>query len=144
MQTDLSSRLSLILGDEPLAETARQLAAHGCIVSPQAIHKWRRGGPIGEENLLALCKAYGIEPAWLRYGVGPRRANQVEASPREAVGELLESLPPEARQETLDFIEWKVQRSPFVNREQFGRYLRMIDQIKRALPAGNEPPRSTP
>jgi hypothetical protein len=143
MQTDLSTRLESVLGGDVLTEIALRLAAEGCIVSPQAIHKWKKGGPISEENLQALCRAYDIEPAWLRYGVGPRsRTGDVE-SPRDAAAELIESLPADAKQETLDFIEWKVQRSPFVDREQFGRYLRMIDRIKQSLPTVNEPKRTS-
>jgi hypothetical protein len=132
MTTDLSTRLVQVLGSEPLTESARRLADQGCIVSPQAIHKWRQGGTIAEENLQALCLAYNVSPAWLRYGVGPKSPADPEGSPRDAAAELIESLPPDAKQETLDFIEWKIQRSPLVDREQFGRYLRMIDKIKRS------------
>lgn len=128
MQTDLSTRLDSVLGGDTLPEIARKMAAEGCIISPQAIHKWRRGGPISEENLLCLCRVYKVSPAWLRYGVGEPHPS---SAAQQTAGELIDSLPAPTRQETLDFIEWKIQRDPLVDREAFGRYLRMIDRIRR-------------
>lgn len=130
MQTAMASRLAQLLGDETLEATARRLADHGCVVSPQAIHKWRRGGAIGEDNLMCICRAYNVEPAWLRYGVGNRSA----PSPvKDAGGELIESLPDKTKQAALDFIEWNIQRDALVDRESFGRYLRMIDKIRHSM-----------
>lgn len=127
--TPTGARILEEIGDDSYEEAAARIQQHGGRVSAPALHKWVTGsGEITEPNIRAFCDAYRISPAWLRYGVGERKA---DANPQSG---LVESLPKDVRAEAVDFIGYLVERKqPLMAREQVGRYMTMIDRIKRDM-----------
>lgn len=127
--TEIGARILEVIGDDSYEAAAARVQQRGGKVSAPAMHKWVQGtGEITEPNIRAFCEAYGVSPAWVRYGVGERSAN---AKPRPG---LVESLPKEVRGEAVDFIGYLLERKqPLMAREQVGRYVTMIEGIKKDM-----------
>lgn len=127
--TEIGARILEVIGDDSYEAAAARVQQRGGKVSAPAMHKWVQGtGEITEPNIRAFCEAYGVSPAWVRYGVGERSAN---AKPRPG---LVESLPKEVRGEAVDFIGYLLERKQtLMAREQVGRYVTMIEGIKKDM-----------
>jgi len=127
--TAIGARILEVIGDDSYEAAAARVQQRGGKVSAPALHKWVKGcGEITEPNIRAFCEAYGVSPAWLRYGVGTRNGSAAAPSG------LVESLPKDVRAEAVDFIGYLVERKQtLMAREQVGRYMTMIDRIKRDM-----------
>lgn len=127
--TALGARILEAIGDDSYESAAARVQQHGGRVTAPALHKWVKGsGEITEPNIRAFCEAYGVSPAWLRYGVGERKADSALPSG------LVESLPKEVRSEAVDFIGYLLERKQaLIAGEQLGRYVTMIERIKRDM-----------
>jgi len=127
--TEIGARILEVIGDDSYEAAAARVQQRGGKVTAPAMHKWVQGtGEITEPNIRAFCEAYGVSPAWVRYGVGERSAN---AAPRTG---LIESLPKEVRGEAIDFIGYLLERKqPLMAREQLGRYVTMIERIQKDM-----------
>lgn len=68
----MADRIADAMKPDSFVTAAGKLAAAGCEITHTAIHKWVRGGAITEANLAAFCDVYGVNPPWVRYGIGPR------------------------------------------------------------------------
>lgn len=72
----MADRIADAMKPDSFVTAAGKLAAAGCEITHTAIHKWVRGGAITEANLAAFCDVYGVNPPWVRYGIGPRDRGQ--------------------------------------------------------------------
>jgi LmbE family N-acetylglucosaminyl deacetylase len=123
----MAERLREVAGNDSLGEVARKLALEGADVTPQAVHLWFRGGEVREENLAAFARAYGVREAWLRYGDGERADASAVA---RSGGEMLEALPGEMLQQTIDFIGYQLSKPNVqVAEETRASYRRFIERV---------------
>jgi hypothetical protein len=64
-------------------------------------------------------------------GVGPKRPGPIDTK-TVIMGEAIESLPSNERQQVLDFLAYKFERSAeFFASDRLARYMKMIDAFKR-------------
>ena len=135
----LTSRLLEVLDGDGPTDVSRKVTAAGHDVSPQAAHKWLNGHAISEPALLALCRAYHCEPAYVRYGVGPKKRL---TNLQQAAADLLSTAPSEPVQLTLDFLEYQLHRGPagMIASEQPAHYMALIDQIRTDMDKRNGKP----
>jgi hypothetical protein len=72
-------------------------AAMGLIAgkSATAAHKWCKIGKIDEENLVALCEEFKVQPAEIRYGILPMDA----IAPTPAIQQVVQKMLAMERQE---------------------------------------------
>lgn len=97
----------------------------GVSISAQAMHLWANGGGITEPNLKAVADYFGVSAMWLGFGVEPAR---------ESLEDVLRSMPPDDRQQALDFISYKLERNETLGTaERTAHYLSLIDRIKRDM-----------
>lgn len=84
------------------------------------------------DKLIAICEWAGVNLNWLTMGVGPKRTDTVDTKAL-VLGEAIEALPGDERQQVLDFISYKFERSsaPIFAGERMTRYLKMIDAFKK-------------
>lgn len=125
----LAERVREAIGRDVAAEVSRKLASIGVVVSYQAVHKWLRGGNISDEKIAALAQVYGVSEAWLKYGTGAR-TRRSEALVE--VGDIVAVLDPESRKQAIGYLEFLLSRQGMPP-ELMGRYLGMIDKIKRDM-----------
>lgn len=125
----LGKRILEAIGDDTYDEAAAKVQIAGGQISAPGIHKWvTKDGNITEPNVGAFCRAYGIRPAWLRYGVQPKKNTDAEASG------LVESLPPGMKQEAVTFLGYLItSKGPTVLGEKMGRYLQWVDKINEDI-----------
>ena len=97
-------------------------------ISPQAMHKWSKGGAITPENLRIVAEFFGVREAWLLMG---ESSEQDDASLKK----LVDALPGDNGQQVLDFIRYKIERSDpaIIANETMSHYLSLIDGIQRDL-----------
>jgi hypothetical protein len=97
----------------------------GVRISPQAMHKWSKGGNIDPDNVKPVCEFFGVTEAWLVYGAGRESTLTIDG--------LVSSLPDEPYQRTLDFIRYQLTTSGsnlFAGEpEKLGDYLKFIDRL---------------
>lgn len=102
----------------------------GVRISAQAMHKWSKGGNIDPKNVPAVCEFFGVNDAWFVYGSGPESKLSLE--------EVVNALPDPAREKTMDFIRYQIERSATETEifakepERITAYLKYIDQVIRA------------
>jgi transcriptional regulator with XRE-family HTH domain len=129
-----SSRLREVCDDLNLPEHGRQtMLAKKFNVTQGATKKWLSGeGYPTMDNLIAICAWAEINLNWLTLGVGPKKTGAVDTKAL-VLGEAVEALPPDDRQQVLDFISYKLERPsmPLFTGERTARYLKMIDSFKR-------------
>ncbi|MCX8003685.1 MAG: hypothetical protein N2688_01825 [Burkholderiaceae bacterium] len=103
-------------------------------VTPKAARKWLEG--LGYPDLdLALRIAHEarVSALWLLQGEGPKYLAETRNQLAERVGDIVDSLPPQERQQALDFIRYKVERSgKWYSAEQLGRYMSFLDRLARS------------
>jgi transcriptional regulator with XRE-family HTH domain len=101
-------------------------------VTPNAVRKWFLGIGYPEmEMAIQLANWAGVNVTWLLQGTGLKRGATIDTK-AVVLGEAIESLPRDDRQQVLDFIEYKFAKSDglFVG-ERLARYLVMIDAFKK-------------
>ena len=128
----MEARIAEVIGEDSAYTVADKLTRRGHPISAPAVYKWLKGGGIDDPALDALCAEYGVSRGWVRYGEGTRKALSASDS---VAAELMQELPVEVKQMTLDFMEYQVHRSATVlgTGEQLARYLTMIDKLKRDM-----------
>lgn len=101
-----------------------------CSVSYQAAKRWLDGeGWPDMDNVLLICKRAAVNVNWLLQGVGPKRGQQIDANQLGAL-EAIDSLPVDDRQQTFDFIRYKVEKADgWFAAEKLARYMTMLDRI---------------
>lgn len=125
----MADRIREITRGDSLRDIAVKVQAHGGSASHTAVGKWLSGGNIDEQNLVALCAAYGASPAYVRYGVGPRDALNEK---QQAAAELVDDEPPEWVQAGFDFMRYQIARSPLSDPEAMRRYMKLLDTLSDA------------
>ena len=128
------SRLQEICDDMgmPQGRGRPTLLAKQFNVTPNAARKWFLGLGFPEMELaLEIANWASVNVNWLLQGSGLKRGTIVDTK-AVVLGEAIESLPKDDKQQVLDFIEYKFQRSEslFVG-ERLARYLTMIDAFKK-------------
>lgn len=96
-------------------------------ISPQAMNKWvKQGGGITESNARIVAEHFGVNPGWLMFGEGP--------APEPRIRHILQDLPVENAQQSLDFIEYQIQKAgKFIAAEKLPSYTKMIESIRKDL-----------
>ena len=131
----LTERINEIIGKDSGGEVSRKMRPYGVDVTYQAVHKWMNGGNLTEENITALCAAYHVSEAWLRYGEGEKR---ILTPGQEATIDLFGALPAENVQSALDFIEFQLNRPEGPSALEKKAYRDMISRIRADMEAKNE------
>lgn len=91
-------------------------------VSPQAVTKWIQTGQIRRENAKAVAEVLGLSIDTL---LGHSKSDEAQ------IGQVVEALPDEHRQQVLDFIQYKIEKSEaFMTTDKIAHYLKLIDNIK--------------
>lgn len=96
----------------------------GVRISPQALHKWSKGGAADPKNIKATADFFGVNEAWLAYGTGPETAMQLE--------DVIDALPESKRQQSLDFIRYQLTQGAnelFAEPARVTEYLKFIDRL---------------
>lgn len=97
-------------------------------ISPQALHKWVKGGGVAVENIRAVANYFGVSPGWLLFGegAGPDATEHLESA--------LQDLPQESQQQVLDFITYKIERAEgLLANDKLARHMALIESFKRDL-----------
>lgn len=103
-------------------------------VTPKAARKWLIGEGYPEtETVLRIAEKAGVNVNWLLQGVGPKRGDKVDTKAL-VITEALEALPPEDRQQVLNFMGYTFEHahSTVFTGERLARYMRMLDSFKTA------------
>lgn len=128
---DRAQRIVELIGDDTLKVVTQKLALHGVSITEQAVHKWRNGGNIEDENVVALAKAYRSTPEWIKYGTGTK---YVLTESQQAAAEIAgdDSIREEV-QAGFDFIRYKLEQNALLSKdpEKAAHYFKMIDIIIR-------------
>lgn len=99
----------------------------GMRISPQAMHKWSRGGGIDQDTAKLVAEFFGVHEAWLLFGTGPESILSLE--------HVLDALPDPAHERTVDFIKYQIERNAtetelFVKEPaKLTEYLKFIDRL---------------
>jgi transcriptional regulator with XRE-family HTH domain len=138
-----AARLNEVCTDKQLPlERGRQTELAAIFgVSPNAARKWLRGDGLPELSVaIKIAKWAGVHVEWLLSGRGPKRIG-VDAKSL-VLGEVIQELPEADRQQALDFVRYKVERSSSVvfTGDKLARYMVMLD----AFAAAPKPPRPAP
>lgn len=122
----MAERIAEVTRGDSLRDVAAKVQMHGGSASHTAVQKWLNGGNIDEQNLVALCAAYNVSPAYVRYGVGPRDALNEK---QQAAAELVDDDPPEWVQKGFDFMRYSIARSPLDDPEAMAHYMKLLDTL---------------
>lgn len=127
-RTTLADRIREAMGGDSAYQASARLQLRGVAITPQAIYEWLKGGDVKEATLVAFADEYKVQPAWLRYGVGPR---QQESDAERAVVSLFREMPEQTKQLALDFIEYQLHKSTsLLAGEKMASYMTLISKIK--------------
>ncbi len=130
-----AGRLHEVCDDMHLPKHGRQtLLAKKFGVTQGATKKWLTGeGYPTIDNIVAICEWAGVNVNWLIQGTGPKRTDTVDTKSL-VLGEAIETMPEPDRQQVLDFIEYKIDRSsaPLFAGERLARYMKMLDAFKKS------------
>lgn len=136
-----AARMNEICSDRGLpAERGRQSAlAKAFGVTPNAARKWLLGDGYPEmEVAVRLAEWADVNIEWLLTGRGPKRAAGGVPTKSLVLGEAVEALPMTERQQVLDFLGYKIERTGAVfTREKLARYMAMLDQFAKTPRGGN-------
>jgi hypothetical protein len=138
-QTDeklaFAKRLNEICDDKRMPGHGRQTEVARIFgVGPKAARKWLVGDGFPEMELaIRIAKWANVSFNWLMAGTGPKREGYADTK-TVVLGEVIESLPGDNGQQSLDFIEYQIRRNEgFFAGERLARYLMMIDAFKKDL-----------
>ena len=127
----IAQRLREAFGDDNAYAVSARLQRRGVAVSAQSIYDWLKGAAEPKEpHLLALAEEYGVTPAWLRYGVGPR--DSLSAAAVE-LGKAVQAMAAEPQQEVLDFVAWKLSKPDVqVAEETRAGYMKFLENVRKS------------
>lgn len=108
----------------------KQDVAAAARVTPATISQWLSGvtKAYKAEAVILAAQFLRVRVEWLLWGTGPME--QPAAS--EPAAELFSEAPEEAVQQALDFMEYNITKSIAADPRTLGRYLKLIDAIKKA------------
>ena len=127
-QGDFGERFELLRAGRSYQELSDAIfERHQIRITPQAMHKWvKHGGGITPDNARIVADFFKVAPGWLLFGEGER--------PEAHVEDAIRDLPDDRCQQTLDFIEYQIQRSvPHMAAEKLSSYSTMISKIRADL-----------
>jgi transcriptional regulator with XRE-family HTH domain len=123
-----SSRLNEALDDAgvPPKFDGRQVAVAKMFgVSQKGARKWLEGEGLPTlEKCIEIATRLNVHVEWLATGRGPKREGE----------SALDALPAQDKQETFDFIEFKLTKA--YSGETLARYLLWLDHMRRNPPGG--------
>lgn len=102
-------------------------------MTPQAINLLESGTSKAPNpaNLFALADALKVSARELVFG-----PQQEKPDPDRALAHIINTMAEEPRQEVLDFIQYKIERTGALStKDQIADYLRMIDSLKKDMDA---------
>ena len=117
-----------------LPEHGRQSAlAKRFGVSQQAAKKWLDGYSFPElEKALAIARWAQVNVTWLLQGDGPKYLTRIDTRAL-ILSEAIDNLPLESKLSVIDFIHYKIERSPEIfTAEKMGSYMKMLDSFKES------------
>lgn len=133
VKTDFAARLNHLLDEAGIPEKfdGRQVALAKIVgLTQKGVRKWLEGeGMPTLERCIQLANHFGVHTEWLVSGRGEKYVN--------GTGLALSELPDDVRQETIDFLTFKLQRQ--FTGDQLARYLRWLDHIRNNRPGRQEP-----
>ena len=127
-QNDFGERFERLRGKMSYQDLSNAIFLKtGVRITAQAMNKWvKQGGGITPDNARIISQFFNVKPGWLIFGEG--------AGPGEHIDDLIRDLPETDNYQTLDFIEYKVERATqFMTAEKLARYMNMIDKIRSDL-----------
>lgn len=81
------------------------------------------------KHVMTICEFAGVNVNWLLQGVGLKRGMHVDAA-QLGILEAIDELPADDRQQTFDFIRYKIQTADgWYAKEKLARYMGMLDKI---------------
>jgi DNA-binding XRE family transcriptional regulator len=126
---NFADRLNEVLDEAGMPEKfdGRQVALAKIFdVSQKGARKWLEGEGLPTlERCIEIATHFGVNTEWLVSGRGPKRDGSEQ-------DQMIASLPEEVRQETFDFLGFKLSKQ--LTGDQLAHYLRWIDRIKRNPP----------
>lgn len=126
------ARLREVCNDMQLPEHGRQtMLAKRFGVTQGATKKWLNGeGFPNMDKIVAICEWADVNVNWLVMGTGPKKTGGADIK-TVVLGEALQALPDQDRQQVMDFIGYKIERADglFVG-ERLARYMTMLDAFK--------------
>jgi len=135
-----SHRLNEALDDANVPDkyAGRQVAVGKMFgVTQKGARKWLEGeGMPSFDKAIEIATRLGVYVEWLWSGRGPKRLG--DASPPNP----LETMPPEPRQATMDFIEFQLTK--IYSGETLTSYMRWVDHMRRNPPGSAPPPPEVP
>lgn len=121
-----ADRFERLRGDTSYEKLSDAIALKcGVRISAQGMHKWvKQGGGITLENAKVVSEYFGVSPSWLLFGEGKP----------SAIEEVIAQLPDDNPQQTIDFIEYKLQRSEhLIASEKLAHYMKMIEDFRQDI-----------
>jgi transcriptional regulator with XRE-family HTH domain len=129
-----AARLNEVCSDMGLpAERGRQTGLAKLFkLTPNAVRKWLLGEGLPEmEVAIAIAKWGGVNFDWLMTGRGVKHGVNVDTK-AIVLGEAIQELPEDERQQTIDFVRYKIERSTAaLSAEKIGRYMVMLDAFAK-------------
>lgn len=129
VKADFAARLNELLDERglPRKGDGRQTTLARIVdVGQKGVRKWLEGEGLPTlENTIKLAKYFSVHTEWLLSGRGPKYLDHDGRA-------LMDSLPKEVRQETIDFLEFKLHKQ--LQGEKLARYLRWLDHLKNHPP----------
>ena len=128
-----AGRLNEVCTDMDLPMHGRQSQLAKLLkVTQGATRKWLTGAGYPDmDKIVQICEWSGTNVNWLVMVVGPKRTDIIDTK-TIILGEAIEAMPSDDRQQVLDFIAYKFERSgEFFAGERLARYMKMIDAFKR-------------
>lgn len=102
-------------------------------LSPSAVTQWLDGTTKSYEaiNVIKAARHLGVDADWLVTGEGsPQRASQTATQ----LGQLIDALPAEPAQATVDFIGYKLSHSKtIIASDQIAAYETILDHVKEEI-----------
>jgi transcriptional regulator with XRE-family HTH domain len=132
-QTGFTQRLTEVCRDMNLPEHGQQTALARLLgVTQGATKKWFNGeGYPTLDKIVAICDWANGNVNWLVMGYGPKRRDIIDTK-SIVLGETIENMAEDDRQQVLDFIGYKLERGGMFAGEQLARYMKMLDAFKTA------------
>ena len=127
-ESNFSERFEKLRAGRPYQEISDEIFQRFNVrISPQAMHKWVKvNGRISEDNARIVAQYFDVSPGWLIFGEGqPQRHRFLH---------ILENMSAENAQQSLDFIEYQLQKSErSIAAEKLPSYIKMIESIRQDL-----------
>lgn len=130
-----AGRLNEVCTDMELPAHGRQSQLAKILkVTHGATRKWLTGAGYPDmDKIVQICEWSGTNVNWLVMGVGPKRTDIIDTK-TIILGEAIEAMPQDDRQQVLDFIAYKFERSgEFFAGERLARYMTVAVAARKQL-----------